>query len=642
MPEPGQPPILDVLPTEEAAKRIGEKLYAVLFASHMQSCLASSLRSVDPQRRRGLRFLINTTDAPDLARLPWEFLYSPELDDFIFSDRMKPVIRWLDVDQPPPTLAVEPPLRLLKAIAAPKDRPELRVGEELAHLDTALRDLADQGKVETVRLEHATLERLDDALLKNKPHVLHFIGHGDFAGNDGVVFLEAETPPGAADPITGRRLGVLLRNHLGSLRFVFLNSCLGAAVSRSDPFGGVAQSLIRRGMPAVIAMQFPIPDRVAVTLARHFYRYLAAGLPVDAALTSARAFLFARGYPVEWGAPALHMRTPDGRIFALAGADHAATLPAGPAVAPPIAKTEEQSAGTIPQAAETPARALGRPVRSWKWLGLALFLLGLLALASYLTLSREAPQTQAPAKNIPPLDVAPGATPSPAPPTAREIYDDALRALNAGDTSSAFAALDAARRVDADGSALASAPEIRDALFQGILASVRKELAAGNVELARQAANALMAIDKQRAAKELRKLFPTAGPRPPPVAGTHRVRSGDTLWSIAAASYGNPALWPKIYDANRERIRDPNLIYPNQELVIPTLPSALAALSRQQKRHRVQNGDNLWKIAGAVYGDATLWPRIFDANRERINNPHLITPDQELIIPHVGVSRPEQ
>jgi nucleoid-associated protein YgaU len=606
----------------------------------MRSCLAQSLRSVDPQRRRGLRFLINTTDAPDLARLPWEFLYSPEQDDFLFSDRMKPVIRWLDVDQPTPTLAVEPPLRLLIAIAAPRDRPELRVGEELTQLDTALRDLAQQGRVDTARLEHATLESLDDALLSNKPHVLHFIGHGDFVGNDGVIFLEAETPPGAADPITGHRLAVLLRNHLGSLRFVFLNSCLGAAVSRRDPFGGVAQSLIRRGMPAVIAMQFPIPDRVAVTLARHFYRYLAAGLPVDAALTSARAFLFARGYPVEWAAPALHMRTSDGRIFALPGSDGAATRPASPAEAPPVAEIEDESAGALPQATEIPASAPPSYLRSWKWLGLALFFLGLLALASYWTLTREAPDTQAPPKNIPPLDVAPGPAPPPAPPTAKEIYDDALRALKAGDASGALAALEAARRADVDGSALAGAPDTRDALFEETLAMARRELAAGNLELARQAASNLMAIDKDRAGKELRKLFPTAGPRPPAVAGIHRVRRGDTLWSIAAGSYGNPALWPKIYEANRERIRDPNLIYPNQELVIPDLRSAAGAPSSGQKRHRVQNGDNLWKIAGAVYGDEALWPRIFDANRERIKNPHLIIPNQELVIPQVGAHGP--
>ena len=156
-----------------------------------------NLRAIDPQRGEGLRFVINTTDAPDLARLPWEFLYSPEKDDFLFSDRMKPVVRWLDVDEPPPTLKVEPPLRLLMAFAAPADRPDLKVGEEIAHLDRALAELTDSGMAKTVRLDHATLESLDNALLETRPHILHFIGHGDFVGDEG-YWCSNRTPHQAA------------------------------------------------------------------------------------------------------------------------------------------------------------------------------------------------------------------------------------------------------------------------------------------------------------------------------------------------------------------------------------------------------------------------------------------------------------
>ncbi|MBT8143376.1 MAG: CHAT domain-containing protein, partial [Gammaproteobacteria bacterium] len=159
--------------------------------------------------------------------------------------------------------------------------------------------------------------------------VLHYIGHGDFRDGEGVLLLESEELPGTSAPLTGRRLATLLRNHLGSLRLVFLNSCLSGAASAHSQFTGVAQSLMRRGMPAVIAMQFPVPDRAAVALAREFYRYVAAGLPIDAALTSARAFLFAKGYEVEWGAPALHMRTPDARLFAIPGAPESVVATSG-------------------------------------------------------------------------------------------------------------------------------------------------------------------------------------------------------------------------------------------------------------------------------------------------------------------------
>ncbi len=128
-----------LLPRAEDAREAGKALYAALFDSALGARLAESLRTIDPQRGEGVRFVINTTDAPELARLPWEFLYSPARDDFLFSDRMKPVVRWLDVDEPLPSLAAEPPLRLLIAVAAPGDRPGLEVGEEIAHLDQRTR-----------------------------------------------------------------------------------------------------------------------------------------------------------------------------------------------------------------------------------------------------------------------------------------------------------------------------------------------------------------------------------------------------------------------------------------------------------------------------------------------------------------------
>lgn len=51
--------------------------------------------------------------------------------------------------------------------------------------------------------------------------------------------------------------------------------------------------------------------------------------------------------------------------------------------------------------------------------------------------------------------------------------------------------------------------------------------------------------------------------------GTHVVQPGDTLWAIAKKYYGNGAQYTKIFNANRDKIKNPNLIYPGQKLVIP-------------------------------------------------------------------------
>ena len=51
--------------------------------------------------------------------------------------------------------------------------------------------------------------------------------------------------------------------------------------------------------------------------------------------------------------------------------------------------------------------------------------------------------------------------------------------------------------------------------------------------------------------------------------GTHVVQSGDTLWAIAKKYYGNGSQYTKIFNANKDKIKNPNLIYPGQVLTIP-------------------------------------------------------------------------
>lgn len=52
--------------------------------------------------------------------------------------------------------------------------------------------------------------------------------------------------------------------------------------------------------------------------------------------------------------------------------------------------------------------------------------------------------------------------------------------------------------------------------------------------------------------------------------------------------------------------------------------------------HHVVNGDTLSAIADSSYGDGGLWPRVFIANRDRIDDPDVIRVGQVLRIPHGG------
>ena len=51
------------------------------------------------------------------------------------------------------------------------------------------------------------------------------------------------------------------------------------------------------------------------------------------------------------------------------------------------------------------------------------------------------------------------------------------------------------------------------------------------------------------------------------------------------------------------------------------------------RTYTVKSGDSLSKIAKEVYGDASDWKKIHEANKAKIPNPDLIQPGQELVIP---------
>jgi LysM repeat protein len=66
---------------------------------------------------------------------------------------------------------------------------------------------------------------------------------------------------------------------------------------------------------------------------------------------------------------------------------------------------------------------------------------------------------------------------------------------------------------------------------------------------------------------------------------------------------------------------------------VSTLPPEPAPAPAPTNTYTVESGDSLWAIAEKVYGSGTEWPRIYEANRGQIENPDLIFPGQQLVIP---------
>jgi CHAT domain-containing protein len=214
---------------------------------------------------------------PELAVLPWEFLYDPDRDYLCFSPDT-PIVRYVDLRQPVRRLTVEPPLRILGMVASPRGLDPLDVEHEKGLMNEAIEELRDDGLVELIWLEGQTWRDLRRAMRRGGPwHVFHFVGHGDFdvAREEGAIALtDGET--GREHLLRSRDLARLLDGHR-HLRLVFLNSCEGARGSEGDPFSGTAATLVHNRIPAVVAMQYEITDKAAIEFSRSFYEALAGG-----------------------------------------------------------------------------------------------------------------------------------------------------------------------------------------------------------------------------------------------------------------------------------------------------------------------------------------------------------------------------
>lgn len=108
----------------------------------------------------------------------------------------------------------------------------------------------------------------------------------------------------------------------------------------------------------------------------------------------------------------------------------------------------------------------------------------------------------------------------------------------------------------------------------------------------------------------------------------YSVVKGDFLSKIAGYSfiYNDPDKWGIIYRANRDQVKDPNILSPNQKLKIPR---------GKPNTWKVYRGESLWRISSypEVYGTGTKWPQLYRANEDQIKDPDLIYPNQVLEIP---------
>lgn len=267
--------------------------------------------------------LVFHEQAGELANYPWEFLLMParlktheklKRDAFFLAGQKVELIltRFMpDVEHRLGDLEKE--LRILLVFSNPTDDDlDDLYTDDTKQAITTIRNLEKLGSVKVNQVLDPSYEDLNDAINKPskpgekpfKPHIVHFIGHGDaslglalnMSKKEKEERNKAHAPKKAAWYDTKTICDLFDADP--PPRLVFLHACQGAKSDKPESFSNLARELARAKIPSVIAMQYNIRTADAALFAKVFYEELANGADVDEAVAKGRASL---GLPESGG-----------------------------------------------------------------------------------------------------------------------------------------------------------------------------------------------------------------------------------------------------------------------------------------------------------------------------------------------------
>lgn len=151
---------------------------------------------------------------------------------------------------------------ILFLAANPKDTPQLRLDEEVRTIDDKLRLAQFRDKFDIKQQWATRPSDILDAMLRYKPDIVHFSGHGSKGGE--LIF---ENVSGQSQPVSAEALGALFAARKG-VRCVVMNACYADAHA----------SAITKSVDCVVGMTRAVSDAAAINFASGFYRSLGEGL----------------------------------------------------------------------------------------------------------------------------------------------------------------------------------------------------------------------------------------------------------------------------------------------------------------------------------------------------------------------------
>lgn len=274
---------------------LGRELGAALLPAVARGYFQMSMAKL--AANQGLRLRLRC-ESVELDALPWEMAHvafgadataDDQRDFLVLNTRLSLVRREVCTQLLNPAQRDGATRRLVTLMCEPADRRDpgqpLEVERELAQLREAL-DGA-QG-IELTPCGPGTRQALAD-LLTGGADVFHFAGHGEFvidAGGGGQACLLLQHADGTSDRWPTADMALRLANK--GIQLAVLGACRSAQRDGRSAWAGIAPSLARAGIPAVIGMQYTVFDASALAFSRRLYFNWSRGASLDQAVAEAR------------------------------------------------------------------------------------------------------------------------------------------------------------------------------------------------------------------------------------------------------------------------------------------------------------------------------------------------------------------
>lgn len=206
----------------------------------------------------------------------------------------RPSYPWLATTEPlPQTPTDTPPLLTILFLGAdPTDAARLRLGEEFRSLQAQVQRAEFRERLHLQASWATRVADLTEMILRVKPQIIHFAGHGQATGE-----LCLENDAGERQPIAPEALAALFALVADQVQGVLLNACYSAAQAQA----------IGQHIPYVIGMSREIGDQAALAFTLGFYQALGAGKAIVAAYEFGRVQIQLQGIP-EHLTPVLHQK----------------------------------------------------------------------------------------------------------------------------------------------------------------------------------------------------------------------------------------------------------------------------------------------------------------------------------------------